>query len=182
MTTAKEYKDSVYEEVTVSKGKIFKMHPEHRIGFAMNPKSNKYLGGNVKGSNFLGRLTYLTFPEFTKKQLRNAIAKKFPTLASDMADKFVLFYCACCETIEKNNVPVDLSIRQLLHLIELYQSGLGLQEAIEDGIINILDSISQPKTKESFMVLAQGTWTELQKKAPNKVLSSIVFKYGRKNG
>jgi len=52
------------------KGKWFKVHPECRIGFAQNPKSAKYIGGNVKPSNFLGRCTFITYPEFKASDIK----------------------------------------------------------------------------------------------------------------
>jgi hypothetical protein len=50
-------------------GKVYKLHPECRIGFAQNPRSAKYIGGNVKPSNFLGRCTFITYPEFTESDI-----------------------------------------------------------------------------------------------------------------
>lgn len=143
------------------KGKIYHLHPECRIGFAQNPKSAKYIGGNIKPSNFLGRCTHLTYPEFTKKQLTEAITKVFPSLERVDLDKFIQYYYAITEVIEKASIPVDISIRQLINIIDLWIHGLPLMDALSDGMISILDSISQPKAKDSFVKIAQTIWKEL---------------------
>ena len=96
-----------------------------------NPKSAKYIGGNIKPSNFLGRCTYITYPEFTKKELRSSLAKKFRSLTEDEIKKFIDFYRACCEAIDKAEIPVDISIRQLHNVVSLYTHGLPLDQAIE---------------------------------------------------
>jgi hypothetical protein len=151
-------------------GKTYKLHDECRIGFAQNPKSAKYIGGNIKPSNFLGRCTYISYPEFKKSDLKKAIATRFPNLVPDDVDKFTHFYFACCETIDKANIPVDISIRQLNNVIDLYNHGMPLREALEDGLISIMDAASQPKNKEAFTVLAEGVWKEMMNKSiDNKV-------------
>ena len=142
-------------------GKVYKLHDDCKIGFAQNPKSAKYIGGNIKASNFLGRCTYLTYPEFSKKEIRLAVKKKFPAIVKDDLERFVKFYFACVETIDKASVPVDVSIRQLNNVIDLWMSGMPIQYAIEDGLTSIMESISQPKAKETFFRLAQAVWKEL---------------------
>lgn len=154
-------------------GRIYKLHPDCKIGFAQNPKSAKYLGGNIKPSNFLGRCTYLTYPEFTKKEIDAALKMKFPDMPKDDRDKFSTFYFACCETIEKASIPVDISIRQLNNIVELWGSGLSLKEAIEDGLTSILEAISQPKAKESFFRLAQAVWKELMSESQDEKVGKI---------
>jgi MoxR-like ATPase len=142
-------------------GKIYKLHPDCRIGFAQNPKSAKYIGGNIKQSNFLGRCTFITYPEFTKKEISGAIKKKFTQLTDQDTDNFTKYYFAIIETIEKANIPVDISIRQLNNVVDLWLHGLPLRHAIEDGLASILEAISQPKAKESFMRIAEAVWKEL---------------------
>jgi hypothetical protein len=142
-------------------GKVFQLHDDCKIGFAQNPKSAKYIGGNIKASNFLGRCTYLTYPEFSKKEIRLALKKKFPTLVKDDLEKFVAFYFACIDTIDKASVPVDVSIRQLNNMVDLWLAGMPIKFAIEDGLTSIMESISQPKAKETFFRLAQAVWKEL---------------------
>jgi midasin (ATPase involved in ribosome maturation) len=142
-------------------GNTYRLHNDCKIGFAQNPKSAKYIGGNIKASNFLGRCTYLTFPEFTKKEIRLALRKKFPALVKEDLEKFVAFYFATIETIEKASVPVDVSIRQLNNVIDLWNHGMPIQYAIEDGLTSVMESISQPKAKETFFRLAQAVWKEL---------------------
>ncbi len=139
-------------------GKVYKLDPECRIGFAQNPKSAKYIGGNIKQSNFLGRCTYLSFPEFTKKDITLAIQKRFPTLLNEDLAKFVTYYFAIIEMIDKAGLPVDISIRQLINVIDLWIHGLPLQHSIEDGLSSILEAVSQPKAKESFDKIALAVW------------------------
>ena len=143
------------------KGKTYRLHNDCKMAFAQNPKSAKYIGGNIKASNFLGRCTYLTYPEFSKKEIRLALIKKFLTLGKDDVDKFVKFYFACLETIEKANIPVDISIRQLNNCVDLWMHGMPIQYAIEDGITSIMEAISQPKAKDAFFRIAQAVWKEL---------------------
>lgn len=144
-------------------GKLYSLHPECRIGFAQNPKSAKYIGGNIKPSNFLGRCTFITFPEFTKKELADAIQKRFPQILKGDIQNFVKFYSACTETIERSMLPLDVSIRQLINVIELWLNGLPLKESIEDGLSSMLEAVSQPAAKESFHKLAAAVWKELMK-------------------
>jgi MoxR-like ATPase len=143
------------------KGKIYRKHPDCRIGFAQNPKSAKYLGGNVKPSNFLGRCTFITYPEFTRDDIKKAITKKFTALKKEEVTKFTQFYFAALKAIDKGQIPVDISIRQLNSVIELYLAGLPLRESIEDGMSSIMEAASQPTNKEVFWRLAQGIWKEL---------------------
>jgi len=142
-------------------GKVYRLHKDCKIGFAQNPKSAKYLGGNIKPSNFLGRCTFITYPEFTKADIKRAVSAKFPSLHADDVEKFVVFYFACIKAIEKGQIPVDISIRQLNSVIELYLAGLPLRESIEDGLSSIMDAASQSQNKEVFWRLAQGVWQEL---------------------
>jgi midasin (ATPase involved in ribosome maturation) len=142
-------------------GRVYHLHEDCKICFAQNPKSAKYIGGNIKASNFLGRCTYLTYPEFSKKEIRLALRKKFPELNKDDMDKFVKFYFACTETIEKASVPVDISIRQLNNVVDLWLHGLPIQYAIEDGLTSVMEAVSQPKAKDTFFRLAQAVWKEL---------------------
>ena len=150
------------------KGKIYKLHAECRMGFAQNPKSSKYIGGNIKPSNFLGRCTYLTYPDFTKPEINSFVEKKFPQVNEKERGLFVEFYFACMEAIEKSEIPVDISIRQLNNVIDLYVHGMPLEYAIEDGMTSILEAISQPKNKEAFFRLAQAVFEDLMKKSINE--------------
>ena len=143
-------------------GKIYKLHKDCKIGFAQNPKSAKYLGGNVKPSNFLGRCTFLTYPEFTQTDIKKVLKVKFPTLEVKKLNEFVQFYFACLKTIAQGNIPVDISIRQLVSMIELFLAGLPLRESIEDGLSAIMDAASQSQNKEVFLRLAQTIWKELE--------------------
>jgi hypothetical protein len=144
------------------KGKVYRVHPECRIGFAQNPKSAKYIGGVIKPSNFLGRCTYISFPDFKKKEVRDIIRKRYPNMDYMDVSKFTDYYFAVCEAIERSKIPVDISIRQLLNVIDLWMAGLDLREALEDGLISILDAVSQPQVKDSFMKLAEAVWKELK--------------------
>jgi hypothetical protein len=146
-------------------GKVYKLHDHCMLGFAQNPKSSKYIGGNIKPSNFLGRCTYITYPEFSKQQIKEAVGRKFPALGEKDLDKFVEFYYGCTELIEKANIPVDISIRQLLNIVDLYLHGLPLHVAIEDGMSSITEAISQPKLKDSFYRLSQCVWKEMMDKS-----------------
>ncbi len=142
-------------------GKIYRLHDDCKIGFAQNPKSAKYIGGNIKPSNFLGRCTYLTYPEFSKSDIKKAISIKNPNLVTDDINKFTEFYFACCDAIEQAQIPIDISIRQLNNVIDLYNHGLPLKEAIEDGLTSIMEAASQPKNKEAFMRIGQAVWKEM---------------------
>ena len=155
------------------KGKLYKLHPDCMIGFAQNPKSAKYIGGNIKGSNFLGRCTFITYPEFTKSQIRRAIGIKFPNLVATDVENFTKFYFACNDAIERADIPVDVSIRQLNNVIDLYNHGLKLEEAIEDGLTSILEAVSQGKNKDAFYRLAQAIWADLLKKSLNENVGDI---------
>jgi len=144
-----------------SQGKLYKLHHECRIGFAQNPKSAKYIGGNIKPSNFLGRCTYITYPEFTKKEIKDALKAKFPALEKDDLENFTKYYFTINETISRSNIPVDVSIRQITNVIDLWIHGLDLKHALEDGLSSILEAISQPTAKDSFLRIAQAIWKEL---------------------
>jgi midasin (ATPase involved in ribosome maturation) len=149
------------------KGHVYKLHPECRIGFAQNPKSAKYIGGNIKPSNFLGRCTFLTYPEFTIDEIQQAMEKKFPKIKPAEIQKFVTFYFASVKLIEQADIPLDISIRQLINVIDLWHHGMEIQDAINDGMASMTEAISQPKAKESFYRVAQGVWKELMTEVPN---------------
>jgi hypothetical protein len=140
------------------KGKIYKLHPDCKVGFAMNPKGQKYIGGNIKPANFLGRCVFITYPEFTKSQIKKAIAKRFPGLIATDVEKFAAFYFEVIELIQRNDLPIDISIRQLNSVIDLWLHGLPLKSAVEVGLSGMLDAVSQPKAKESITVLINATW------------------------
>lgn len=145
-------------------GKLYVLHPDCKIGFAQNPKSAKYIGGQVRASNFLGRCTYITYPEFTNSQLEKALSQRFPELPKDEIKNFVKFYNACAKAIESSQIPFDISIRQLANVIDLYIHGMELEDAISDGLTSIAEAASQPKSKEALTVIAQATWAQLMKK------------------
>lgn len=149
------------KDANEGKGKVYKLHKECRIGFAQNPKSAKYIGGHIKPSNFLGRCTYLTYPEFKPKEIKEAIHKRFPQLVNTDLDNFTKYYFAVIEAIERSQIPVDVSIRQINNVIDLWLHGLELKDALEDGLSSILEAISQPKAKEAFFRIAQAIWKEL---------------------
>lgn len=143
-------------------GKVYDVHPQCRIGFAQNPRSAKYVGPNIKPASFVGRCTYITYPEFQESDITGIVTQKYGKyLSKDDIKKFVKFYFACIKAIEQAEVPVDFSIRQLQNVIEFFVNGLELKYAIEDGMISMLEAVSQPKAKESFWRLAQATWQEL---------------------
>ena len=145
-----------------SKGKLYKLHKECRIGFAQNPKSAKYVGGHIRSSDFLGRCVYLTYPEFNQAQLKKALKSTYHKLDDTMVDNFSAFYMGCVDAINQNNIPVDISIRQLLNIIDLFVHGASLGDAIEIGTLNIMDSISQPNSKQAFMRVSEMVWSQLK--------------------
>jgi midasin (ATPase involved in ribosome maturation) len=146
------------------KGQAYKLHPKCRIGFAQNPRSAKYIGGNVLASNFLGRCVFLTYPEFNKRELKKALSKAFPSLSQEETEQFIVYYQSLLDVIDRASLPIDISIRQLMHTVKLYKAGIGLKQSLELGIINMLDSVSQPTVKESLHKLAIGIWQELLNK------------------
>ena len=146
------------------KGKIFKVHKDCRIGMAQNPKSAKYIGGQIRASNFLGRCTYITYPEFTKGEIKHAIRKRFPNLGAEDLDHFTKYYFECVNLIERNpNLPIDISIRQITNVIDLFIHGMPLRFAIEDGLASMTEAVSQASAKDAFMKVAEGIWKELLK-------------------
>jgi hypothetical protein len=146
------------------KGKIFKVHPECRIGFAQNPKSAKYIGGQIRASNFLGRCTFLTYPEFTKGEIKQAIRKRFPNLSKEDLENFTKYYLETVNLIERSpNLPLDISIRQISNVVDLYIHGMPLRFAIEDGLASMTEAASQATAKDAFMKIAEAIWKELMK-------------------
>lgn len=141
-------------------GKLFTLHEHCHIGFAQNPKSAKYIGGNIRASNFLGRCTYLTYPSFTVNQIKQLIGNRYPELSSVDKDNFVKFFQACSDAIGQSGITVDISIRQIINVIDLYLHGMPLSNAVEEGLSNIVDSISQPKAKEAFTTLVAAVWKD----------------------
>jgi hypothetical protein len=142
-------------------GKTYHLHPECKIGFAQNPKSAKYIGGKILPSNFLGRCTFITYPEFTADDITSILRKQFPDMNKADRGSFSQYYFAVTETIDRSNLPVDVSIRQLISMVELWKAGISLKESIEDSLISMMDAASQPNAKESFLRLAQAVWKDL---------------------
>ena len=155
------------------RGLVYKLHPDCKIGFAQNPKSAKYMGGSIKASNFLGRCTFITYPEFTKADIRKAMKLRFPNIVELEIKKFTEFYFACIDTINKSDIPVDISIRQLINIIDLYNHGLPLKDAIEDGMTSIMDAVSQSANKDAFFRLAQTVWEEMMNKSIHENVGEI---------
>jgi midasin (ATPase involved in ribosome maturation) len=146
------------------KGKTYNVHPECRIGFAQNPKSAKYIGGQVRASNFLGRCTYITYPEFSQAQLEKAVSTRYPELPKDEVKNFVKFYIGCTKAIENSQIPFDISIRQLFNVIDLHLHGATLEDAIDGGLTAISEAASHPKSKEALTLLSHAVWAGLMKK------------------
>jgi len=145
-------------------GKTYQLHPSCKIGFAQNPKSAKYIGGQVRASNFLGRCTYITYPEFSQAQLEKAVDIRYPELSKDDIKNFVKFYIGCTKAIEQSQIPFDISIRQLFNVIDLYLYGATLEDAIDGGLTSISEAASHPKSKEALTLLSHAVWAELMKK------------------
>jgi len=143
------------------KGRTYRLHPQCRIGFAQNPKSAKYLGGSIKPSNFLGRCTFITYPEFEEKELRAAMQAKFPMLTRDKATEFVKFYLQVIKLIDNAKLPMDISIRQLTNVIDLWIGGLELKDAISDGVASMTEAVSQPQGREAIEKAAMMVFKEL---------------------
>lgn len=140
------------------KGRVYAIHKDCRIGFAQNPKSAKYIGGKVRSSDFLGRCTYVTYPEFTKSQIEKAVSKRYPTLSQADADKFVAFYREVVKAIDAAQLAFDISIRQLNNVIDLWLHGVKMVDAIESGMLDIAEASSQPKAKEALYKIAEAVW------------------------
>jgi MoxR-like ATPase len=147
-------------------GFTYKLHPECRIGFAQNPKSAKYIGGSIKPSNFLGRCTFLTYPEFTEEDIKKLLGNKFPKIKKTDIAKFVKFYFASLKIIEHAQLPIDISIRQLINVVDLWNGGLELKDALNDGLICMLDAASQPAAKDAFVKASHAVWVELMPVLP----------------
>jgi hypothetical protein len=145
-------------------GKVYQLHPDCKVGFAQNPKSAKYIGGQVRASNFLGRCTYITYPEFTQGQLEKAVSTRYPELPKLEVKNFVKFYIGCTKAIEQSQIPFDISIRQLFNVIDLHIHGATLEEAIDGGLTSIAEAASHPKSKEALTLLSHAVWAELMKK------------------
>lgn len=158
-------------------GKIYKLHDECRIGFAQNPKSAKYIGGNIKPSSFLGRCTYLSYPPFSHADIKKAVQIRFPNLIADDVELFTKFFMECCKTIDSNQIPVDISIRQLNNVIDLYNHGMSLKDAVDDGLASIMEAASQSKSKEAFVKLAEMTWPDFKRKSI--YMNNFVGKNGK---
>ena len=144
-------------------GKIYKLHRDCKIGFAQNPRSAKYIGGTVKPSSFLGRCSYITFPDFTKDEIAKIVRKKYPTLDKIKVLEFCDFFFESQAYLKTNGISVDISIRQLESAIEFYLAGMNLEDAINDGMISVLDAISNPQAKEGMFSVARTIFKDLNK-------------------
>lgn len=141
-------------------GKMYNLHKDCKIGFSQNPKSAKYIGGQVRASNFLGRCTYITYPEFSRKELAKALLMRYPDLPADEGKLFIDYYGAVCEAIEKSGLNVDISIRQLFNAVDFNIHGMDLEQALEGGITAIAEAVSNPKAKEALNDLSKAVWKE----------------------
>lgn len=143
------------------KGRTYKLHPKCRIGFAQNPRSAKYVGGVTKPSSFLGRCTYITFPDFTKDEIVRILRKRFPKLEKKDALRFATLFFEATNYLITNAVNVDISIRQIINVVEFYVNGMPLKQALNDGLIDVLDSISDPAKKEGLVTVTKAIFKEL---------------------
>lgn len=159
------------------RGKTYRLHPECRIGFAQNPRSNKYIGGTIKPSNFLGRCTFITFPEFTKAEMKKLMNKRYPNFTADLRDRVITTYMDLLDMIEKAQIPIDLSIRQLINLCDFIQAGMGIKTSWEQSIIFFLDAASQPNLKQSFVQCIGTNFPEVlnkKEKVETKTGSEVI--------
>jgi hypothetical protein len=104
---------------------------------------------------------YITYPEFTHKQLEDALKKRYPDLTDSDRELFIKFYREILKAIDRNEMPFDISIRQLNNVIDLWLHGADLKEALEDGLLSITEAASQPASKQALYEIARGTWKEL---------------------
>lgn len=142
-------------------GKVYKLHPDCKIGFAQNPRSSKYMGGVTKPSSFLGRCTYLTFEDFSQEELLSILSKRFPKIKKEVLTNFCTLFQSSIDYITSNSINVDISLRQIINVVELYNSGLSLKDAISDGLISIIDAVSDPSKRKGFEFVASNIFKEL---------------------
>lgn len=142
-------------------GKTYKLHEECRIGFAQNPRSNKYIGGNIKPSNFLGRCTFLTFPEFTLGEISALISKRYPKVIASDRKLIVKTYFDLIKMIDKANIAIDISIRQLINVMDFISAGMDKKDAFDQAIVMFLDAASLPDLKNSFTACISLNFPEL---------------------
>ena len=143
------------------KGKIYKLHKDCKMGFAQNPRSAKYIGGTIKPSSFLGRCSYITFPDFTKDEIVGILKKKYPALKGDKVLEFADFFFEASQYLMTNGIAVDISIRQLQTTIEFYLAGMSLKDALDDGMISVLDAISNPGARQGMIDVARTIFKDL---------------------
>ena len=147
------------------KGKIYKIHNDCRIGFAQNPRSAKYIGGSVKPSSFLGRCSYITFPNFSKDEISKILKKKYTALKDDKVMEFTDFFFEASAYLSQNSIAVDISIRQLESCVEFFLAGMKLEDALHDGMISVLDSISNPTAKDGLFSVARTIFKDLNQES-----------------
>ena len=146
-------------------GKIYKLHPECRIGFAQNPRSSKYIGGTVKPSSFLGRCTYITFPDFQKDEMVSVLKKRFPKAKEERLVEFVDFFVEANNFLMTNGVAVDISIRQLINMVDFHEAGMSVEDSIDDALASVLDAISAPQHKKALMGVATTIFSAMNEDA-----------------
>lgn len=143
------------------RGKIYKLHKDCKMGFAQNPRSAKYIGGTVKPSSFLGRCSYITFPDFTKDEILTIINTRYPSLTKKRAVEFTDFFFEANQYLLTNGIAVDISIRQLQTCIEFSLAGMALKDALDDGMISVLDAISNPGAREGLISVSRTIFKDL---------------------
>ena len=142
-------------------GKVYKLHKDCKMGFAQNPRSAKYIGGTTKPSSFLGRCSYITFPDFSKDEIVVILKKKYPALKQDKMLEFADFFFEASQYLKTNGIAVDISIRQLQTSIEFYLAGMSLKDALDDGMISVLDAISNPGARDGMLNVARTIFSYL---------------------
>ena len=150
-------------------GKVYKLHKECKIGFAQNPRSAKYIGGTIKPSSFLGRCSYITFPNFTKTQISKILTKKYPKLEKEKVLEFTDFFFEANQYLSQNGISVDISIRQIQNCVEFYLGGMDLEDALDDGLISVLDSISSPQSVKGLQQVTKTIFKCLNKEKEEDV-------------
>lgn len=158
------------------KGKVYKLHPKCRIGFAQNPRSNKYIGGNIKPSNFLGRCTFLTFPEFSKGEIMKLVNKKYKNIPSDVKERVVTAYFDLLKMIDSASIAIDISIRQLTNILDFIDNGADVRDAFEQTVVMFLDGASLPALKPSFISCIGQHFPEMLNKREQVVLEKATNK------
>lgn len=132
-------------------GEIVK-HKDCQLVAALNPHTGMYSGTNKLDASFVNRFICMEVPQFTKEELMSLLPK------SKLRDNLINFYLKTHEAILANELDFEFSVRNINYIVDLYNNGIKLKDAIQYGFLDSVELVADKDTKNLVLNIALGTF------------------------